>query len=187
MQEPGKQRRIHPGNDIVIENKTLTVDSENMRNVMRNWATGVVVVSSCYEGEQHGMTVSSFTSISLEPPLVLASLREDTRTHALVRRSGVFGVTILDQTQQEVSDRFAGRTTEDEDRYIGLETFTMQTGSPLLVQALGWLDCRVQFAYKAGDHTLFIGRVIALREGNGEPPLIYFNRSYWRARLKKSG
>ncbi|MDI6694785.1 MAG: flavin reductase family protein [Anaerolineales bacterium] len=156
------------------------VAADVMREGMRQWATGVTIVTSLDEGWKHGMTVSSFTSISLDPPLVLVSLSRQARTHALVEKSGVFGVTILNDQQEMVSDRFAGRMSEDEDRFVGLEIFTLITGAPFLAGGLAFFDCRVEAAYEVGDHTLFLGEVIASRaEPNGKP-LIYYNRSYQR-------
>jgi len=151
-----------------------------MRAAMRQWATGVAVVSSLHDGARHGMTVSSFTSISLEPPLVLVSLSKEARTHDLVQRSGIFGVTLLNQAQQRISDRFAGRTSEDQDRFEGLESFSLHTGAPFLQGGLSFLDCRVIAAQDAGDHTLFIGQVIDLQVGPDGAPLIYYNRGYRR-------
>jgi flavin reductase (DIM6/NTAB) family NADH-FMN oxidoreductase RutF len=151
-----------------------------MRAAMRQWATGVTVVSTFYDGMQHGMTVSSFTSISLEPPLVLISLSKDTRTHHLVSRSGVFGVTLLNQNQREISERFAGRIAENQDRFAGLETFTLRTGAPFLRGGLSFLDCTVVAAHDVGDHTLFIGQVVALQVEEADAPLIYYNRRYHR-------
>jgi flavin reductase (DIM6/NTAB) family NADH-FMN oxidoreductase RutF len=157
-----------------------TVDPEAMRQAMRQWATGVTVVSSFHAGVRHGMTVSSFTSISLQPPLVLVSLSKDARTHDLVQRSGAFGVTMLDQTQSEISDRFAGRTTEDQDRFIDLDTFVLDTGAPFLVGGLSYLDCLVIASQDIGDHTIFVAQVIALQIGADGAPLIYYDRSYHR-------
>jgi flavin reductase (DIM6/NTAB) family NADH-FMN oxidoreductase RutF len=151
-----------------------------MREAMRQWATGVAVVSSLHDGVQHGMTVSSFTSISLEPPLVLVSLSKEARTHDLVQRSGVFGVTLLHQSQQWISDRFAGRTSEDQDRFNGLETFALHTGAPFLQGGLSFLDCQVIASQDVGDHTLFIGQVVSLQSGPEGAPLIYYNRGYRR-------
>ena len=157
-----------------------TVDPETMREAMRQWATGVTVVSSIYDGLQHGMTVSSFTSVSLDPPLVLVSMAKDARTHDLVQRSKIFGVTLLNQAQDEISDRFAGRTTEDQDRFAGLDTFTLHTGAPFLSGGLSFLDCAVTASQEVGDNTLFIGEVIAVQVAHEGDPLIYYNRSYRR-------
>ncbi len=145
---------------------------------MRQWATGVTVVSAAAQGRRHGMTVSSFTSLSLEPPLVLVVLYQESRTHALVQAAGSFGVTILARSQKEISDRFAGRTPDDADRFAGLETETLQTGAPLLKGGLAWFDCRVEQAVPTGTHTLFVGRVVAARSFEGGEPLLYYDRAY---------
>ena len=157
-----------------------TVDPDSMREAMRQWATGVTIVSSIYDGVRHGMTVSAFTSISLDPPLVLISLAKEARTHDLVERSKIFGVTLLKQGQEEISDRFAGRTTEDQDRFASLETFKLHTGAPFLIDGLSFLDCMVIDWHDIGDHTLFIGEVVAMQVESEGDPLIYYNRSYRR-------
>lgn len=155
---------------------------------MRQWVTGVTVVSSALGEFRHGMTVNSFTSISLDPPLLLISLAHTTRTHTLVEGSGIFGVTILNETQREISDRFAGRTRDDEDRFEGLQTFTLNSDAPFLSTGLAFFDCQVIASYPIGDHTLFVGQVVALKTapvlagaldaGPDLRPLIYFNRAY---------
>ncbi len=156
----------------------VSASAEEVRRALRQWATGVTVVSAQFQGRKHGMTVSSFTSLSLEPPLVLVSLEQSTHTHQLVQQAGHFGVTILGQSQRQISERFAGRLTESGDRFQGLETFTLVSGAPLLVQGLTWFDCRVVATYPAGTHTVFIGEVLAVRDEAKEPPLIYYNRDY---------
>lgn len=158
----------------------FTVDPDIMRLAMRQWATGVTVVTSHFAGVRHGMTVSSFTSVSLSPPLILVSLESGTRTHNLVQQARLFGVTILDDQQQEISERFAGRSTEHQDRFDNLETYTLATGAALLVQGLASFDCLVVSTTAAGNHTLFIGEVLAAQIGRGNNPLIYYNRTYRR-------
>jgi flavin reductase (DIM6/NTAB) family NADH-FMN oxidoreductase RutF len=158
--------------------QVMTVDTNELRRAMRRWATGVSIVSTHLEGVDHGMTVNSLTSISLDPPLVLVSLEQGTRTHGMVKQSGFFGVSILSQKHQEISDRFAGRETEYDDRYLGLETTTMITDAPLLVDSLSNLDCRVVSTYEAGTHTIFIGKVLAAQINGVADPLIYYNRGY---------
>ena len=145
---------------------------------MRQWATGVTVVSVLQQGIRHGMTVNSFTSLSLHPPLVLISLERGTRTHELLLESGFFGVTILSSHQQEISDRFAGRYSEEQDRYAGLETFTLISGAPFLEGGIAFFDCRVIHSHQAATHTLFIGDVMAVDVRQRHPPLIYYNRDY---------
>jgi len=158
----------------------MSVDAETLRRVMRLWATGVTVVTAQSDGQRHGMTVSSFTSVALEPPLVLISLERVTRTHGMVERSGRFGVTILAQDQQEVSDRFGGRIADLDDRFEGLETETLQSGVPFVRGGLAFFDCEVVASYPAGTHTLFIGEVMAVRSRKTGNPLLYFNRDYRR-------
>ncbi len=157
------------------------IQAEHLRQTMRFWATGVTVVSAASDNEKHGMTVNSFTSLSLDPPLVMVSLEQATRTHGLVQRAGAYGVTFLSQQQQAISDCFAGRDTEQADRFKGLRTFTLQSGSPLIEGGLAFLDCRLVDTYQAGTHTLFIAEVVAAQSSpdeDGTEPLLYFNRQY---------
>jgi len=108
----------------------------DLRMVMRRWVSGVVIVTSAYEGQRHGMTVDSFNSVSIVPPLVTFTLNNNTRTHALVRQSGWVGITMLHAGQIDLSDRFAGRFG-DGDRFAGLDTFTMQSGVPFSSRRYG--------------------------------------------------
>jgi flavin reductase len=154
-------------------------DGEAVRQAMRRWATGVTIVTSHYGGVSHGMTVSSFTSIALSPPLLLVSLQDITRTYELVKKSGIFGVTILDHTQQDLSDRFAGRIPELEDRFRGLETFTLSTGAPFLPGGMAYFDCKVLSHHTFGDHALFVGNVVEVKVEQADRPLLYYNQTYW--------
>lgn len=157
----------------------MTVDSEALRRALRHWATGITIVSAEHESVRHGMTVSSFTSVSLDPPLLLVALEQTTRTHDLVRHSGSFGVTILGSHQSGISDRFAGRLTEHTDRFAGLDIHTLETGVPFLKDALACFDCRLISDLTMGNHTIFIGEVVALSvSGVDAQPLIYFDRRY---------
>lgn len=157
---------------------TTTLDPEQLRQSMRAWTSGVTIVTASHEGEQHGMTVSSFTSIALEPPLVIVSLQTDSRTHDLVAGSNAFAITILAEDQQELSDLFAGRVSDAEDRLSGVETETLVTGAPFIKGGLAYLDCRVSQTIEVGTNTLFLAEVVAAR-GNGEgKPLVYHDRKY---------
>jgi flavin reductase (DIM6/NTAB) family NADH-FMN oxidoreductase RutF len=157
----------------------MPIDSELLRQVMRSWTSGVTIVTASYGLLQHGMTVSSFTSISLNPPWIMISLQKASRTHDLVVGAGSFGVTILSAAQKEISERFAGRIPDAEDRMTGLKIKTLETGAPLLKDGLSWLDCRVVQTIPAGTNTLFIAEVVAARGGpeNGQP-LVYHNQDY---------
>jgi len=158
----------------------MPVDPETLRSMMRSWATGVTIVASAHDGQRHGMTVSSFTSVSLEPPLVLVSLEKASRTHKLVEQAGRYSVCVLRQGQQAISDRFGGRETEESDRFDGLPVRPGLTGMPILSESLAYLECAVVAAHDAGTHTLFLGEVQAAAGPDGGAPLLYFDRSYRR-------
>ncbi len=165
-----------------MENQAVTtLDPEQLRGAMRAWSAGVTVVTATHEGIQHGMTVNSFTSISLDPALITISLQSSTRTCELVSKAHAFGLTILSAEQAHLSDLFSGRTTTDpQNRFADVPTETLVSGSPLIVGGLAWMDCRVVQTFEAGMNTLFIAEVLAAR-GTGEgQPLIYHNRKYWQ-------
>ena len=152
---------------------------ESLRQAMRRWASGVAVVTSRFEDASHGMTVNSFGSISLDPPLVTVTMNTNTRTYALVQQSGIFAVTVLSRLQQPLAELFAGRVVEDQDRMAGLETFTLVTGAPLLAGGAAFVDCRVLDRYAMPHSTLFIAEALAAQTtGEALPPLVYFNRAF---------
>lgn len=158
----------------------MTLDSEKLRHAMRAWTTGVAIVTSTYEGKQYGMTVNSFTSISLEPPLILVTLRKLTHTHDLVVQSGMFAVTILSAEQKELSERFAGKTPNVLDRFEGVQTERLFADIPIFKDGMAYFHCRVANSMPLGENTLFIAEVIAASgEGTGDP-LVYHNREYWQ-------
>jgi flavin reductase (DIM6/NTAB) family NADH-FMN oxidoreductase RutF len=154
------------------------VDSEQLRQAMRGWTSGVAVVTAAHDGDRHGMTVSSFTSIALDPPVITISMQTDSRTYNLIMQSNAFGVTILAEGQQEVSDRFAGRMPDVEDRLAGIETETLVTGAPFLKGGLAYLDCRVSQSISVGKNTLFLGEVVAVRGDGTGKGLVYHNQKY---------
>lgn len=170
------------------DNPPTPVTEKDLRAAMRFWATGVTVVTAAAGEARHGMTVSSFTSLSLNPPLVMVSLEKSTRTHGLVMQSNAFGVTVLSVDHQSISNRFAGRDTEDGDRFEDLETFQLTSGSPFLKGGLSFFDCRVVICHDAGTHTVVIGEVVTADVGNlaeDQTPMLYYNQSYRRLDARK--
>ena len=158
----------------------MSLDPEKLRHAMRSWTTGVAIVTSMYEGQQYGMTVNSFTSISLEPPLISVTLKRLTHTHDLVVKSGMFSVTILTAAQRDLSDRFAGKFPNIIDRFAGVQTETISLDAPVFKNGMAYFDCRVIHSTLVGENTLFIAEVLDARgEGEGEP-LVYHNREYWK-------
>lgn len=164
--------------------KSKVLDEKSMRNSLRFWATGVTIVSVAHDGAQHGMTVNSFTSLSLDPLLVLVSLEKGTRTHEMVAAAGVFAVTLLNQEQEALSERFAGRESEGSDRFLNLEIVLLDSKNPILAKGLAFFDCRVQATYSVGSHSIFIAEVVAAGDLPAaqikKQPLLYYNRAYRR-------
>ncbi len=158
----------------------MAVSGDAFRDVMSHWATGVTVVTTCHEGEIHGMTVNSFSSLTVEPPLVLFCADHSAHTYGLVEASGVFAVNVLSADQEELSNLFAGRYPErDADRFAGVAYRQGVTGAPILEDSLGYLDCRVVARYPQGTHTIFVGAVAAAELLQPEvPPLLYYHRRY---------
>jgi flavin reductase (DIM6/NTAB) family NADH-FMN oxidoreductase RutF len=157
------------------------VDPQAMRNTLRLWASGVSIVSTADGDAYGGLTISSFTSLSLEPPMILVCVHKDSHTIPLIERSGVLAVSILSSEQSHLSDRFAGRVplADDHERFNGVDTFTAVTGCPLIAGAIAWLDCSVASRHDGSTHWIYIGQVVATGTNKAsEEPLLYFNRSY---------
>jgi len=160
----------------------MTIDPEQLRHAMRAWTTGVAVVTATHDGQRYGMTVNSFTSISLEPPLVSVALKQLTHTYDLVVKSNEFSVTILASDQKELSERFAGKLPYIPDRFDGVKLETLAIPAPLIQGGIAYFNCRVVDAFVVGENTLFVAKVIAARgEGEGDA-LVYHNRGYWKLR-----
>ena len=160
--------------------ENMTLDPEQLRHAMRAWTTGVAVITATHDGQQYGMTINSFTSISLEPPLISVSLRQLTHTYELVKQSREFAVTILSTGQGDLSDRFAGKFPEITDRFEGVPTEKLLIDAPLLKGGVAFFNCRVVNELSFGENTLFFAEVIAAKgEGEGSP-LVYHNRVYWK-------
>ncbi len=161
--------------------KPLSVSSDAFRSAMRRWPSGVTIVTIVEGVRGHGMTASAFTSVSVDPPLVLVVIDKRWRSHALIESSGSFCVNILADDQRELSDRFAGRHGEIEDRFFDLDTGVATTGARYISDANAWLDCIVEQTAVAGDHSIFIGRVVACSVTAGSSgPLIYHDGDYRR-------
>jgi flavin reductase (DIM6/NTAB) family NADH-FMN oxidoreductase RutF len=165
----------------------MTIDSEQLRRAMRTWTTGVAVITAMHDGQQYGMTVNSFSSVSLEPPLIAVTLKQLTHTHELVVKSGEFSLTILSSDQKELADRFAGKIPDIKDRFAGVLTERLVLDAPLLKGGIAYFNCRVENSVPIGENTFFLAEVIAASDqGKGEP-LVYHNRVYWKLSLSLSG
>jgi flavin reductase (DIM6/NTAB) family NADH-FMN oxidoreductase RutF len=159
----------------------MPLDPQTLRLTMRHWVAGVTVVTSVHHAERAGMTVSSFTSVSLEPPTVLVCLNKETYTHKLVMDSKVFAISMLGAGQESISNAFAGldpNVVTSEDRFKNVQVATAETGAPLLHGAVGWLDCVVRITQDTWTHTVFIGEVVYAWANPDKAPLVYYDRSY---------
>lgn len=154
------------------------VDDKRFKNTLARWASGVTVVTTYYDNARQGITVSSFSSVSLEPPLILICIGKQLYTHEAIITSGAFAVNILKAGQVALGKRFAGMFPDLEDRFEGLVCETATTGAPILPGVSAWLDCRMRYAYDGGDHTIFVGEVMATGVGDEVQPLLYYNRQW---------
>ena len=152
----------------------MTVEPESFRRALRRFATGVTVVTVDHDGELHGMTASSFASVSLDPPLVLVCLDKASRTRALILEKGTFAINVLADDQEEVSRSFSRRGTKPFDE---LAHRSGRSGDPLLDGAIAWLECRLDQMVEAGDHDIFVGEVLASDDNEGAP-LLYYDQTY---------
>jgi flavin reductase (DIM6/NTAB) family NADH-FMN oxidoreductase RutF len=154
---------------------TAFTDPNEFRRCCAQFATGVCVASVITpDGVPHGLTVNSFTSVSLDPPMILICLDHSSGVIEWFRQSAHFGISILEEAQRDTSGRFARR---NHDRFEGVAWHRGGTGVPLLDNALGTLECRVSQMVRAGDHDVFIADVVGAEVSSGRP-LIYFNSSY---------
>ncbi|MEM3670148.1 MAG: flavin reductase family protein [Thermoprotei archaeon] len=160
--------------------QSKSVNPETFRRAMSRFATGVTVVTTVHQGEKMGSTVQAFSSISLNPKLVMVSLNSEGRTKKYIEASGIFAVSVLSEKDSDVSKRFADPTLNAEQRFSGIEWFTGITGSPIISSAIAYVECSVKQRVEAGDHTIFIGEVLRA-EATSESafPLLYYMSSYW--------
>jgi flavin reductase (DIM6/NTAB) family NADH-FMN oxidoreductase RutF len=157
------------------------LDPADYRHVVSRFATGVTVVATVADGRRHGMTVNSFTSLSLHPLLAMFACEHDAALHAPLMQAGVWAVSILAAGQQPVAAYFATRERPGPgpDQFDGWPSRPGPvTGAPLLDGCLGWLEFRTWAAYDGGDHTIVVGEVVGMQAGRDGPPLLYFRSEY---------
>ncbi len=158
----------------------MSIDSNQFRHVMRHFATGVAVLTARDGDQIHGMTANAFTSISLNPTLVLVCIQKPSATHDLVTRAGNFAMNILSDQQQAIAQRFAKQIAVPVDPFADIVYHGAATGAPIFDDCIAYVDCRVIAAHDAGDHTIFIGEVQAAGFGNlsGANELLYLHGEY---------
>jgi len=156
---------------------------DDFRRVMSHFASGVTIITA-WDADQRptGLTASSFTSVSLHPPLILVCVSQKAQSYPAIQAAGRFAVNILSIGQEAVSRRFATTTNTRDEKFAGLDYRPGTLGLPVLSDALAELECTVVHAYPGGDHTIFVARVDAAdsRGDAGKEPLLYFRGNYSR-------
>ena len=157
----------------------MPVTENEFRDALSRFASGVTIVTTCdASGRCHGITVSAFCSVSLDPPLVLICIEKATASHYAFGESGAFIVNILDAHQQDLSEQFAAPAA---DKFGDREFEPGIDGIPRLNGALATIECRVSAVHDGGDHTIFVGLVEHATARDGDP-LVYFRSVYGTAR-----
>ncbi len=156
------------------------IDLAEFRRALSCFATGVAVVTTLdAEGERAGMTISSFNSVSLDPPLVLWSIANNAYSYDAFMNAEYFAVNVLTMEQQDLSARFAQRGA---DKFDGLECREGLHGVPILPEYAACFECRTEHRYEGGDHQIIVGRVLVLEDRESDPLIFYRGRF-----LKKGG
>ena len=156
-------------------------DADLMRQVRRRWASGVAVVATRDHKEMIGTTVSAFSVLSLDPPLVLICLYEEGRIASVVGRTRRFSVSILDIAQESLADRFAGRGPALDSHFTGVRLESTREGEPALAGAICVMDCVVKHIHEGGDHSLIVATAVEVRlMPDTDDPLLTYEGQYRR-------
>lgn len=152
----------------------MAVDEARFRQALGHFASGVTVVTTTHAGQHFGLTLSSFASLSLRPPLVLICVDKGVASHQAIPAAGGFVINVLEQRQEHLSRKFAAT---DEEKYTGVAWHIGKLGFPVLEDVLAVIECQLYQALPGGDHTIFVGEVIDATIGEGAP-LLYYRRGY---------
>jgi 3-hydroxy-9,10-secoandrosta-1,3,5(10)-triene-9,17-dione monooxygenase reductase component len=155
----------------------VTPDDRRFRDVFGHFATGVTIITATAGEGPVGMAANSFTSLSLDPPLVLFCVAHSSSTWPRIEAAGKFAVNILGEEHEELSRLFAQRGA---DRFRSTPWHTGVSGSPVLDEAIAYVDCEFEAEYPGGDHKIIVGRVLDLDMREGARPLLFFRGTYLR-------
>jgi len=154
----------------------MSVDANEFKNALKLWASGVTVVTAMSAQGPRGMTATSFSSVSVEPPQILVCLNQVTDTGAAVLEQNSFAVNILSVAQQNISNEFAGGSSQEQ-RFASVAWESGENAAPVLTEALVSLECKVVQHVTAGTHWIVIGEVQKVQYHTGEP-LLYYHGGY---------
>src|SRR5437762_8678417 len=155
-------------------------DIPTFRRVVGRFATGVVVVTTRADEGLHGLTANAFCSVSLDPLLVLVCVDKLARGHERLEQAGAFAISVLSDGQEFLAERFAGRAPLVNARFDGVGYRQAATGAPILERSCAWLDCRLWATYDGGDHSIFVGRIVAAGDDPAAAPLLFHESRYKR-------
>ena len=156
----------------------MGIEEAEFRRVLGHFATGVAVVTaSDGAGPPRGLTANAIASVSLDPPLVLVCVELGADTHEVIAAAQAFAISVLHADDEARARRFASYAAGE--KFDGVAFTAEVTGAPILDDALAWVDCRLWATYDGGDHTIFVGEVVAGDAVDG-PPLLYFRGGYGR-------
>ena len=150
---------------------------DELRALMREVPAPVAVVTADAAGQRVGLTITSFVSLSLEPPLVGVAIARQAALHELLREAGAFAVSILAAGQEGIAQHFA-RGVPPIGLWSGVEIRAGELDAPLIEGALGWIECRIAGEHPTGDHTFFVGDVVSVRQGPSRAALVYVRQAY---------
>jgi len=155
----------------------MAIDARELRNIMGHFATGVTVITTRdVDGKPFGLTANAFSSLSLEPPMVLICVDKKVDCYACFEGSKVFAVNFLSEEQEHLSRRFATKGIE---KFEGIPYKTGECNVPLLEGAMGYIECKLLSGYDGGDHTIYVGEILDAM-ASGERPLLFFKGKYYR-------
>ena len=164
--------------EVLSDHEMVTVTSVDFRRARGCFATGVTVITVEHEGDVHGMTANAFTTVSVEPPLVLVCINRKNCTHGYLQMRRLFGANILTENQRAISEFYAlPAVVRCRKSGAGAHFSRTKRGTPLLDGSLACLECRLQEIYPAGDHTVFVAQIESIVTGQGQP-LLYFRGNY---------
>jgi len=160
-----------------VPEEVLVPDDKLFRSVLGHFATGVTIITAMDGEEPVGMAANSFTSLSLDPPLILFCVAHTSSTWPRIEQAGTFAVNILGEDHEELSQLFAKKGA---DRFSATPWRIGVSGAPVLEEAIAYLDCRFEAEYPGGDHKIIVGRVLDLDMREGSRPLLFFKGGYQR-------
>jgi 3-hydroxy-9,10-secoandrosta-1,3,5(10)-triene-9,17-dione monooxygenase reductase component len=160
-----------------VPEELLVPDDKQFRSVLGHFATGVTIITAMDHDEPVGMAANSFTSLSLDPPLILFCVAHTSSTWPRIESAGMFAVNILGEEHEELSNLFAKKGA---DRVSATPWRVGVSGAPVLEEAIAYLDCQFEAEYPGGDHKIVVGRVLDLDMREGARPLLFYQGGYTR-------